>query len=140
MKRALDLYAPGFGRFAPSEYAANTDTVSRVGADFNGDSIPDVALYGHDKTRELLLVLLSASDTVYRVFPLIENRLEPFPNGVSVGLGVRPAGRFDIPELLREPETPKFLKYPAIELSFGQEAGVLHYWNGTKFVEVITGD
>lgn len=75
MKRALDRYAPGFVRFAPSEYAANTDTVPRVDADFNGDGIPDVALYGHDKARELLLVLLSSSDTVYRVFPLIENRL-----------------------------------------------------------------
>lgn len=58
MKRALDQYAPGFVRFTPGEYAANTNAVSRVDADFNGDSIPDVALYGHDKTRELLLVVL----------------------------------------------------------------------------------
>lgn len=77
---------------------------------------------------------------MYRVSPLIENRLEPFPNGVSIGLGVHPSGPLDLPELLRGSDTPKLLKYPAIELTLGREAGELHYWNGTKFVKVVTGD
>ena len=142
MERALSQYAPGFVRFAPREYAANagTHTVSRAEADFNGDSLPDVALYGHDETREILFVLLSVSDSVYRVYPISETRLEPFPNGVSISIGVRPAGPLQLPELLYEADTPKSLKYPALEVTFGQEASEMFYWNGSRLVKQLTGD
>ncbi|SRR6266403_5593239 len=140
MARALDQYAPGFVQFRASEYAAHNDTVSRVDADFNGDKLPDVVLYGHDKARESLLVLLSVSDSLYRVYPLFENALEPFPNGVSISLRLIAAGRLEIPELLRDSITPKALRYPAVEVGFGQEGSEMYFWNGARFVKIVSGD
>jgi hypothetical protein len=142
MERALLKYAPGFVLFAAHEYASNqgADTVSRVEADFNGDGKGDAAFYGHDTTRELLLVLLSDSAGSYKVYTVIENKLEPHPNGVGISLRVHPPGPLDIPETLREANTPQTLKYAALDVGFGQEAGEVLYWDGSKFVKVITGD
>jgi hypothetical protein len=140
MTRALNQYAPGFVQFRGPEYAPHNDTISRVDADFNGDKLPDVAVYGHDKRKEALLVVLSVSDSVYRVYPLFENSLEPFPNGVSISLRLLPAGRLKLPELLRDSLTPTELRYPAIEVGFGQEGSEMYYWNGARFVKAVTGD
>jgi hypothetical protein len=97
MARALDSYAPGFQRFAASEYAPRVDTTYRADGDFNGDSIPDVALYGHDKNRELLVVLLSAPDSSYRVVPIEDRKLEPFQSGVYIYMNTEPPGPLEIP-------------------------------------------
>ncbi|MGI8402006.1 MAG: hypothetical protein ACR2NS_10465 [Gemmatimonadaceae bacterium] len=140
MARALNQYAPGFVRFRGSEYAPHNDTISRVDADFNGDNLPDVAVYGHDKRKEALLVVLSVADSLYRVYPLFENSLEPFPNGVSISLRLLPAGRLKLPELLQDSLTPAELRYPAVEVGFGQEGNEMYYWNGARFVKVLTGD
>ena len=142
MQSALAKYAAGFALFAPREYAANqgSDTISRVNADFNGDGSEDAAVYGHDATRELLLILLSDSTGAYKVYPLSENKLEPFPNGVGISLRVHPPGPLEIPETLREANTPRSLKYAALDVGFGQEAGEMYYWDGSKFVKVVTGD
>lgn len=140
MAKALNEFATNFVQFGAGEYAANMNTTTRVETDFNGDASPDLALYGHDSTRELLLILLSQGDSLYRVYPIRESRLEPFPTGVSMSLGVQPAGALVLPGLLREANTPKSLKYPALEVNFGHEASVIYYWDGVRFTKVVTGD
>src|SRR5258706_6823232 len=140
MAKALNGYATHFVQFGADEYAPNMDTTTRVESDFNGDARRDVALYGHDTTRELLIVLLSKADTLYRVYPVRESRLEPFPSGVTLSLGVQPAGQLKLPGMLREVNTPRSLKYPALEVNFGHEASAIYYWDGTRFVKVVTGD
>lgn len=140
MANALNAYAARFVRFGAGEYAPNMDTTTLVESDFNGDARRDVALYGHDATRELLIVLLSQADSLYRVYPVRESRLEPFPSGVTLSLGVRPAGPLDLPGTLREANTPRSLNYPALEVSFGHEASAIYYWDGSRFVKVVTGD
>jgi hypothetical protein len=143
MQRALNTYAPGFHRFAASEYARGVDTTYRADGDFNGDGIRDVALYGHDDARELLLVLLSGLDSVYRVIPLQERALTRFQNGVYIYLKTRPPGPLELPEELKkllDPKPPERLAYAAIDVAYGNEAGELYYWNGQRFVKVATGD
>jgi hypothetical protein len=140
MRRILDAFAPQFIRFAASEYAEHVDTTYRADGDFNGDGIPDVALYGHDKARELLIVLLSDSDTVYRVVPLENRQLLTFENGVFIYLSTQPPGRLDIPDELKEADTPSRLAHAAINVGYGNEAGELYYWKTDHFVKVTTGD
>ena len=143
MVHALEAYAPGFQRFAASEYAQHADTTYRADGDFNGDAIPDLALYGHDQTRELLLVLLSGPDSTYRVVPIRASKLEPFQNGVYIYLNTEPPGALEIPAEFKktlEPKPPDRLRYAAINVFYDSEASVLYYWNGKEFVKVITGD
>jgi hypothetical protein len=143
MLRALIVYTPHFQRFAASEYAQHTDTTYRADGDFNGDAIPDLALYGHDETRELLLVLLSEADSTYRVVPISASKLEPFQNGVSIYLNTEPPGPVEIPAEFKktlEPKPPDRLAYAAINVFYDSEASVLYYWNRKEFVKVITGD
>jgi hypothetical protein len=122
-----------------SEHFPQT-SASTTPSDLNGDTRRDVALYGHDATRELLIVLLSQADTLYRVYPVRESRLEPFPGGVTLSLGVQPAGPLTLSGVLHEANTPKILKYPALEVNFGHEASAIYYWDGNRFVKVVTGD
>jgi hypothetical protein len=143
MLRALKAYAPGFQRFAASEYAQRVDTTYRADGDFNGDGLPDLALYGHDSTRELLFVLLSRPDSNYRVIPIEDRKLEPFKNGVYVYLRTEQPGPLDIPAEFKrtiEPKPPERLRYAAIGVLYGNEAGELYYWNGKQFVKILTGD
>lgn len=143
MQRALEEYAPGFRRFTASEYAPGVDTTYRAEGDFNGDRMEDVALYGRDETRELLLVLLSASNQTYRVIPLQERPFSPFPNGAYISLGTHPAGPLQLPAGLKElldPAPPERIEYAGISVGYGNEAGEVYYWNGTRFVQVQTGD
>ena len=140
MRRALDAYAPTFRRFAASEYAERQDTTYRADGDFNGDGIGDVALYGRDNTRELLIVLLSGSDSVYRVVPIEDRLLMAFQNGVYISLSTQPPGPLDIDPMLKEPDTPKRLERPGINVFYGQEASELYYWKGDHFAKVATGD
>jgi hypothetical protein len=67
-------------------------------------------------------------------------RWEKQPNGVGVSLAVYPLGPFEVPGLLRTDSTPTKLKYPALELKFGQEGSEMHYWNGSRFIKIVTGD
>jgi hypothetical protein len=140
MRRALDAYAPSFRRFAASEYAERQDTTYRADGDFNGDGIGDVALYGRDSTRELLIVLLSQGDTLYRVIPLDERPMMVHEHGVYLALSTQPPGPLDIPDELKEADTPKRLQHAAINVGYGQEAGELYYWKGDHFAKVATGD
>lgn len=143
MQRALDQFAPGFQRFAASEYAAGVDTTYRAGGDFNGDGTTDVALYGRDETRELLLVLLSAGTRGYDVIPLLDRPFSGLQNGAYIYLRTRPAGPLEIPAGLRElldPAPPERLEHAGIEVGYGNEASEIYYWNGTRFVSIQTGD
>jgi hypothetical protein len=140
MRRALDAYAPGFRRFAASEYAERQDTTYRADGDFNGDGIGDVALYGHDNTRELLIVLLSQSDSVYRVVPIEDRSLIIKAHEVSIALSTQPPGPLDIPDELKERDTPSRLTNAGINVLYGQEASELYYWKGDHFAKVATGD
>lgn len=140
MRRALDAYAPRFRRFAASEYAERQDTTYRADGDFNGDGIGDVALYGHDDNRELLLVILSESEGAYRVVPIEDRPLIINAHEVSISLSTQPPGHLDIPDELKEADTPKRLQYAAINVLYGQEAGELYYWKGDHFAKIATGD
>jgi hypothetical protein len=140
MRRALDAYAPRFRRFAASEYAERQDTTYRADGDFNGDGIGDVALYGHDDNRELLLVILSESEGVYRVVPIEDRPLIINAHEVSISLSTQPPGHLDIPDELKEADTPKRLQHAAINVLYGQEASELYYWKGDHFAKVATAD
>jgi hypothetical protein len=140
MRRALDGYAPTFRRFAASEYAERQDTSYRADGDFNGDGAPDIALYGRDSTRELLIVLLSQPDSVYRVIALEDRPLMTFQHGVYVSLSTQPPGPLDIDPMLTEAQTPKRLVHDGINVGYGQEASELYFWKVDHFVKVATGD
>jgi hypothetical protein len=143
MQRAVESYAPDFQPFAASEYAAGVDTTSSARGDFNGDGVADVALYGHDDARELLFVVLSAPGARFNVVPLEEKPLAPFQNGAYIYLKTHPAGPLEIPaglKALLDTVPPERLEYDAIDVGYGNEAGVLYYWNGQRFVKVVTGD
>jgi hypothetical protein len=143
MQRALDEFAPGFQRFTASEYAPGVDTTYRADGDFNGDGIPDLALYGHDASRELLLVLLSANAGSYRVIPLQERPFSRFPTGAYMYLRTHPAGPLEIPAGLKgllEPAPPERIEHAGIAVGYGNEAGEVYYWDGRQFVNVQTGD
>jgi hypothetical protein len=140
MRRALAAYAPSFRRFAASEYAERQDTTYRADGDFNGDGIGDVALYGRDNTRELLVVLLSQSDSVYRVVPIEDRSLIIKAHEVSIALSTQPPGPLDIPDELKERDTPSRLTHAGINVLYGQEASELYYWKGDHFAKVATGD
>lgn len=143
MQRALEEFAPGFRRFAASEYAPGVDTTSRADGDFNGDGIADVALYGRDATRELLLVLLSAGARSYDVIPLQQRPFSGFQSGAYIYLRTQPAGPLEIPAGLRElldPPPPDRLEHPGIAVGYGNEGGEVYYWHRRQFVRVQTGD
>jgi hypothetical protein len=140
MRRALDGYAPTFRRFAASEYAERQDTSYRADGDFNGDGAPDIALYGRDSTRELLIVLLSQPDSVYRVIALEDRPLMTFQHGVYISLSTQSPGPLDIDPMLTEAETPKRLVHDGINVGYGQEASELYFWKVDHFVKVATGD
>jgi hypothetical protein len=143
MRRALDSYAPGFTTFSKHEYAAGVENSSQAGGDFNGDGIQDVALYGHDQTRELLLVVLSDGRGRFGIVPLQERKLIPFEHGVFISLMSRPAGPLELPEELKaltDPKPPSHLKYAGIDVTYGNQAGELYYWNGHQFSKVVSGD
>jgi len=68
MRSALDQFAATFEPFAPEEYnpelaaysaSRQNQRLYQAKGDFNGDGLADLALNGHDKTRELLIVILS---------------------------------------------------------------------------------
>lgn len=140
MKRALDAYAPTFRRFAASEFAERQDTTYRADGDFNGDGRTDIALYGRDSTRELLIVLLSQSDSVYRVVPLEDRPLMTFEHGVYIWINTQPPGPLDIDPMLTEADTPKRLQHPGINVFYDQQASELYFWKDDHFVKVATGD
>lgn len=140
MRRALDAYAPTFRRFATSDYAERQDTTYRADGDFNGDGLSDVALYGRDSTRELLIVLLSQSDSVYGVVALEDRPLMAFEHGVYIWINTQPAGLLDIDPMLTEADTPKRLERPGINVFYDQQASELYFWKGDHFVKVATGD
>ena len=79
MRSALDQFAATFEPFAPEEYnpelaaysaSRQNQLLYQARGDFNGDGLADLALNGHDKTRELLIVILSRPDSSYKVVPL----------------------------------------------------------------------
>ena len=140
MRRALDVYAPTFRRFAAGEFAERQDTTYRADGDFNGDGLSDVALYGRDSTRELLIVVLSQSDSIYRVVPLEDRPLMAFEHGVYMWINTQPPGPLDIDPMLTEAETPKRLERPGINVFYDQQASELYFWKGDHFVKVATGD
>jgi hypothetical protein len=130
MQRALDVYAPGM------------EATSRADGDFNGDGMTDRALYGHDKSRELLIVLLSGPGATYRVVPIQERPLSPSP-GTEISLKTHAAGPLVIPgefKKLLDPKPPDRLEHEAIDVLYGNEAGEVCYWDGERFVTVPTGD
>lgn len=129
---ALQAHAPKFARFTHDEYDPRVHEwmrpphnmpVFKTSSDMNADGVVDVALFGHDGTAELLLVLLSDGPH-YR---LVEVRRAP----------LAPAN-----------ERPKQTHYlePAPEGRTGfmetieGEAGVLYYWQNGRFEEEVTGD
>jgi len=153
MKRALDAYAPNFQLFTLSDFTTQVvsysqpptnEPLNRAAGDFNGDGVPDLALYGHDNSREMILVLLSMTDKTYKVFPLKEQQALPRQaHDLSVYLTAALPGPLEIPEGLTgldTPPPPKTLLHGGINIIYDDQAGELFYWNGSRFVLVTTGD
>ena len=153
MKRALDAYAPGFQLFTVSNFTTQVvsysqpptnEPLNRAAGDFNGDGVPDLALYGHDNSREMILVLLSVPDKTYKVFPLKEQQALPRQaHDLSVYITAAQPGPLEIPEGLTgldTPPPPKTLPHGGVNIIYDGQAGELFYWNGSRFVLVTTGD
>jgi hypothetical protein len=149
---ALDKVAPDFQRFSLSEYSPQVaeysrpptnEPLNRADGDFNGDGIPDVALHGYDRTRELVIVLLSRSDSSYQAIPIGEWPLYHHDRGNATFIVATPAGPLEIPEGLRgidTPPPPQTLPHGGVSIINDGQAGQLFYWNGSRFVAVTTGD
>lgn len=154
MQQALDAYAPGFAPFSVDQYSPRMiqffrpndadpqDPLNRAEGDFNGDGASDLALYGHDKNRELTIVLLSQPDRTYRVVPLEERPLSSYQYPAQAFLRAVPPGPLDIPRGLEGIDSippPKTIPHGAVSVT-GQGSGQVFYWNGAHFVAVTTGD
>jgi hypothetical protein len=154
MRKALDHYAPDFGPFSLEQYSPRLmeffrppgadpgDPLNRAAGDFNGDGVPDLALYGHDQTRELTIVLLSQPDKTYRVMPLKERPLSSYKYPAQAFLLADPPGPLEIPEGLEaidSPPPPKTLPHGGVSVG-GDGSSQLFYWDGSRFASVTTGD
>jgi hypothetical protein len=152
MQSALDTYSPGFQLFALSEYTPQVAEyakppqslpLNQAAGDFNGDGVPDLALHGHDQTRELVVVLLSRGDSSYQAIPLAEFPLYHSARGNDTFIAAQPPGPLEIPEGLEgidTPPPPATLPHGGVSLVADAQASQLFYWNGSRFVGVTTGD
>jgi hypothetical protein len=114
MQRALDILVPGFEPFSLNEYSLQVAEYSRppknellnqASGDFNGDGIPDIALHGHDPSRELVVVLMSQSDSSYKAIPIAEWPLYHHNRGNDTFIVAALPGPLEIPEGLRGLDT-----------------------------------
>jgi len=146
MRTALDQFAPSFEPFSPAEYSRDvvpdstswlTNTPYQAKGDFNGDGLPDLALNGHDSTRELLIVLLSQPDSTYRVYPLKDIGRQPtYNHDVILPLSAAPPGY----ELSAPPPHPERLPHGGIVVNYPPPTSAVFYWNGSSFVQFFGGD
>ena len=146
MRTALDQFAPSFEPFSPAEYSRDvvTDSASWVAntpyqakGDFNGDGLPDLALNGHDDTRELLIVLLSQPDSSYKVYPLKDIGRQPtYNHDVTLPLSAAPPGY----ALNAPPPHPERLPHGGIVVNYPPPTSAVFYWNGSSFVQFFGGD
>jgi hypothetical protein len=148
MRTALDDFAPGFERFALADYSP--ELVSSLSSerpsykaegDFNGDGLPDIGLFGRDRTRELVIAVVSNPDGSYKVFQLKEWPRPPVYNhNINIWLGSVKPGKVEVdyPEIV-DSMRPNSLPHGAISVNY---AGVseVHYWTGSGFQWYSTSD
>ncbi len=114
--------------------------------DFNGDGKNDVALQGHDKTRELLIAVLSSTGgpVVMEIMrsALVDPKTEFYgmgdhnEYGLWMYLTFVPKGLVDSPFS----NQPLKLSTDAFELNYFEKASVLYYLNGWRFEKYVTSD
>ena len=153
MQQALRDYAPGLVPYSVEQYSPQMmqsfrppdvdpkDPLNQARGDFNGDGVQDLALYGHQQARDLIVVLLSQADHTYKAIPLREWKVGP-EDKADAFLAAAAPGPLDIPEGLRDVESvppPRTLPHGGIDIIY-DGAGELFYWDGTRFVPVTTGD
>lgn len=122
------------------KYKATADqTLAGVVADFNGDKIPDAAIFGHDQESNLLLVALSTPNG----YQIVEIDRAPITNpaknwvegpksdqkGLWIFLSyVRPIylqSKFE--------KAPIHLKYEAFQENYFEKGSVVHYFKDGQF-------
>jgi hypothetical protein len=146
MRSALVQFAPTFEPFSPKEYTSDVlaDSLGwqnsrpyEARGDFNGDGAIDVALNGHDKTRELLIVILSQPDGSYKLYALKAIARQPtYNHDVQVYLTAAKPGRV-------EGSTgagPDSLPHGGIVVNYMPPTSEIYYWNGSDFLQFFTGD
>ncbi len=160
MKAALRVYDPEFRPYRQEDYLPSIRksysfslrrTLFSVIGDFNGDSVLDVALEGHSRARDLLLVILSEG----RHFRVLEIRRSPYldPEKDWYQMGQDKSGR-DIVETGRwvylerrapgkikgmEPR-PLVLQNEAFEEVAFEKASTLFYYHRGRFQVYVTSD
>ena len=148
IRTALDNFAPGFERFAMADYSpelvsspSSERPSYKADGDFNGDGLPDIGLFGRDRTRELVIAVLSNPDSSYKVYQLKEWPRPPVYNhSINIWLtSVKPGKvEVDYPEIAN-PSRPNSLPHGAISVNY---AGVseIHYWTGSGFQAFLTAE
>jgi len=148
MRSALDQFAATFEPFAPEEYnpelaaysaSRQNQLLYQAKGDFNGDGLADLALNGHDKTRELLIVILSQPDSSYKVVPLKEKARQPLYNH-DVGIFLTAIGPGPLNMSNGPLPRPDSLSYDGVVVNYGEAASEVFYWTGTQFLQFFTGD
>lgn len=112
--------------------------LSVVRGDFNGDGRVDAAVMGHGKDNAYLAAVLSTS-TLYHA-QWLESPVSLSSRNTSAFLRLQPAGRVEIPDAMGGSPTILRLTNPGIEVAYGQEAGILYYWDKGGFKKIASGD
>jgi hypothetical protein len=146
MQQALAQQAPLFVPWRWEEYAARIrdayqpsahEGVFAVIADFNGDSVPDVALDGHQGGVPSVTTVLSSGGG-FRIVGVTHGQLDP---GDSVG-GFRQSYLRVI-----APRTPDYERLPVTGIGMPRYDGAelqypeyVAFWQGERFVQYIGGE
>lgn len=151
MRAALRALAPDFIPWTRDQFSADTrerdSSNSRYGLsivrlDFNADGQPDAAVLGRGKDKYYFVAIFSSGAAGYRAV-----WLEP-PGDLAATDTIRrrdyllkePRGLVEIPDVFGGPAKRLRLTGDGVSLLFGEEAGMLYYWEGGIFKKVLSGD
>ena len=112
--------------------------LSSIRGDFNGDGRPDVAVMGRGRYKEYIAAVLSTPDGYRAQWLLPPSSLAG--RNRSTFIRLQPAGRIQIPDVYGGSPTVLTLKYAAIEVVYGREAGELYYWDKGRLKKITSAD
>ncbi|HOC91402.1 MAG TPA: hypothetical protein PKH33_03425 [bacterium] len=157
MKKTLEEYYPDFKVWDQSDFApviindiyvfSAKQTPSTVIADFNGDGVKDIALFGYDNTHMRVICIMS-NGIAFRAFeivsyelketghPLISSKPETMYSGVNTYLIYSSPGIVDSPH----EETSLVLKTDAFEIVHFECSSRMIYFQDETFHEYWTAD
>jgi len=110
-----------------------------VAGDFNGDSLQDIVLMGHDETKDLILAVLSNNDS-YRVVEFRSSMSNELSDPQQLGLWVYL--KYFGPNKINSPyeEEELNLTTDAVHLIYCEKASSLYYYNDGEFKSYAISD